>query len=256
MAFKYVFFDWNGTLAYKSGVPKEEKRRVMIEAMVDAVNSVPGCGRGTDVEEVQLTAEEFGGEYQKWRKHFAEQAAPAGSYCLPDVLRATWKELGLSFSEEEEQQLMNRFFSTTQLKKKGLYPGVQALLAAVHASGLRMGLIRNSKTPKHQMVARMETYGIAEFFSVIIMSGEVGFKKPSREVFEAAVAAAGLEEVQQSSPKQIIYIGNESAKDVVGANGMGWTSVLVRHTEESSGGRAVHEIDELDQLLAILGISS
>jgi FMN phosphatase YigB (HAD superfamily) len=49
----------------------------------------------------------------------------------------------------------------------------------------------------------------------------------------------------------ICEVGNEVQADVRGGKNMGWTSVLIRSTESTSGGLADYEVDsfaELEQL--------
>jgi FMN phosphatase YigB (HAD superfamily) len=53
------------------------------------------------------------------------------------------------------------------------------------------------------------------------------------------------------SPARIAYIGNEVEADVKGALSVKWTSILVKHTEPSSGGLAHYELDNLLQLKSV-----
>jgi len=57
---------------------------------------------------------------------------------------------------------------------------------------------------------------------------------------------------KEKDPSRILYIGDETELDVKGANGVGWTSVLVRHAEKTSNGLARYEIDNLEQLRDIV----
>lgn len=66
------------------------------------------------------------------------------------------------------------------------------------------------------------------------MSYDVGFEKPDRRIFEAAEAAAAqVLATQQHIPGDWIkvYVGDEYKRDVVGALGAGWNSVLVADQE-------------------------
>jgi len=86
----------------------------------------------------------------------------------------------------------------------------------------------------------------------VVTAGDEKAQKPDKEVFLIALRAANLQAVQEKDPSRILYIGDETELDVKGANGVGWTSVLVRHTEKTSNGLARYEIDNLEQLLGIV----
>jgi len=89
-------------------------------------------------------------------------------------------------------------------------------------------------------------------FETVIMCGDVGVAKPDSEVFLRAAKIANIEDIHASNPKRILYIGNEVGTDIKGANNVGWTSVLVQHTESTSNGLADFEIANLLQLKEII----
>ena len=125
------------------------------------------------------------------------------------------------------------------------------------------------------MRKRLSKQGIDGCFKVVVTAGDEGAQKPDKEVFLIALRAANLQAVQvrvasctpqdrwhasspsppltkEKDPSRILYIGDETELDVKGANGVGWTSVLVRHAEKTSNGLARYEIDNLEQLRDIV----
>jgi ribonucleotide monophosphatase NagD (HAD superfamily) len=45
-----------------------------------------------------------------------------------------------------------------------------------------------------------------------------------------------------------MFVGNETEVDVVGGNAMGWTTVLIKGTEASSGGLAARDCNSFQEL--------
>lgn len=76
-----------------------------------------------------------------------------------------------------------------------------------------------------------------------VMSYDAGFEKPDRRIFDAAVkmveAIRGSEEAgdkgTDSSSWEKVYVGDEHAKDVVGAKDAGWNAVLIADGEIGAG---------------------
>ncbi|NNC87737.1 MAG: HAD family hydrolase [Akkermansiaceae bacterium] len=63
--------------------------------------------------------------------------------------------------------------------------------------------------------------GLAEFFEVIVISGEVGFVKPHRRPYE--IMLEGL----QLDAEECVYIGDNWLADVQGAKGIGMSAIYI-----------------------------
>lgn len=63
--------------------------------------------------------------------------------------------------------------------------------------------------------------GYRELFDALVVSAEVGYRKPARVIFEQALRETG------SRPENCVMVGDTYEADVVGANNMGMYSVLV-----------------------------
>lgn len=70
----------------------------------------------------------------------------------------------------------------------------------------------------------MTQHGLDDIFSAHIISERVGEQKPSPRMFQAAMDAAGLTEMDKG---RIIMVGNNIRRDVLGANRFGIRSVLL-----------------------------
>ena len=89
----------------------------------------------------------------------------------------------------------------------------------------RVGLLSNFT---HPPAARriLENTGLEPFFRPILISGELGYRKPHRIVFERLVEGLGVER------DEIIYIGDDPEPDVGGAIESGIEPVLSTYVKD------------------------
>lgn len=278
--FDYVFFDWKGTLCKKSGKGKDERVRHRLHEMHKCLFSV----LKDEVPSFDVLYDAFGAANLEMAQEFGD-----GRYSTEEVARRTLELLEITIDEFSFKLVLSAFFSgfedrsTPNLKMEfttgpfdedeenalkrsvscpvlvpanqpTLYDGAMEVLNEITSRGIRVGLIRNSKCPEEMMREILTQCGVNHFMSSVVMAGEQGYQKPDKEVFEAALTNASLWKVQEKAPMRILFIGNETPLDIVGANNMGWTSVLIRNTEDSSNSLADFEIDMLEELLEIIGI--
>ncbi len=68
---------------------------------------------------------------------------------------------------------------------------------------------------------KLERAGIAHFFKDVFISGETGFAKPDRRMFEMALETADL------APGEILYVGDDPVCDMAGAAAAGMKTCWV-----------------------------
>lgn len=100
-----------------------------------------------------------------------------------------------------------------------LFPGVRALLAALRAAGLRVGIAGNQPPGYGALLRRLELPA-----DVVATSEEWGVRKPDPAFFRRAV-----DEVlgRGSDPSAVLYVGDQLDADVVGATAAGLRVVRV-----------------------------
>ncbi len=69
-------------------------------------------------------------------------------------------------------------------------------------------------------VAELNALGVGGLFGCTIVSGDYGYRKPDRRLFEMALKALG------ARPEQAIYVGNDMYHDVYGAQQVGLRTVF------------------------------
>lgn len=139
-----------------------------------------------------------------------------------------------------------------------LIPGTHALLGTLRQS-YPLALLSNFT---HGPAARaiIEKLGLPPFFQVLLISGELGFRKPHPSVFSS------LSEQLDIAPEKILFVGDDPDADVDGAREAGlipvWTtcvrdqnlpnaeSILPKETDLPD--RSVPRISSWDDLITLL----
>jgi putative hydrolase of the HAD superfamily len=115
-------------------------------------------------------------------------------------------------------------------------------LARLRAAGIRLGVVSNSDGRVDQALAAA---GLAEYFEVVIDSGQVGYEKPDPRIFQAALDTLGVR------PEEAVYVGDLYEVDVIGARAAGLAAVLLTPTG-SAPAPGCHIASSLHDLVDVL----
>ena len=100
----------------------------------------------------------------------------------------------------------------------------------------RLGLVSNFD--HHPTAYRiLEDYGIKGFFDEIVISSEVGFRKPGREIFQIAFDRLGI------GPELALFVGDSFEIDVVGAKGVGMDVVWLNQDGKAAQAQGLPQPD-------------
>lgn len=118
------------------------------------------------------------------------------------------------------------------------FPEVRGVLATARARGRRLGVVSNWDISLHDVLARLE---LAALLEGIVTSAEVGARKPSPAIFEAALRTVRAE------PAEVLYVGDSLDEDVNGARRAGIEPVLIARdgTRGPAGVRTITTLSEL-----------
>ena len=100
-------------------------------------------------------------------------------------------------------------------------------------------------------VGMLRVAGVADLFDTIVVSDEIGWRKPRREIFEVALRRIGV------VAAEALFVGDRADIDVVGAQRMGMPVAWVnRDAQPLPDGitRPDYEIRDLGELGPILGV--
>lgn len=107
-------------------------------------------------------------------------------------------------------------------------PAVRALADR----GYRLGCVSNTPwgTPEYLWAGQLRRFALAPLFEVSLFSSDVGFRKPDRRIFQAALDGLGV------PPARSLFVGDDAEADIVGARSLGLrTAHIVRPGRERSG---------------------
>ncbi len=115
-------------------------------------------------------------------------------------------------------------FRDASMIRLSLFPHVMEMLSGLRARGAGVYLLSNAQSCFTRR--ELDTLGIAELFDGIIISSEVGWKKPHKEIFDIAFEKFGI------CAEDSFYVGNDMMDDILGATGAGMRTVYIE-TEQS-----------------------
>lgn len=125
------------------------------------------------------------------------------------------------------EALVRRFYEYCP-PKLPTYPGVFKTLRGIRSAGLVCGVITNGRSEVQR--SKINALGIAEFFTVVLVSGDFGdaWKKPSSRMYREALVELGME------GSECVYVGDNPGIDFVPAREAGYYTVRVRKGEYAS----------------------
>jgi putative hydrolase of the HAD superfamily len=99
------------------------------------------------------------------------------------------------------------------------FADVRPALAAARAAGRRLVVVSNWDVSLDDVLDRL---GLAPMLDGVVTSAAVGVRKPSPEIFEHALALAGV------TAHDAVHVGDSLAEDVAGARAAGIEAVLIK----------------------------
>jgi putative hydrolase of the HAD superfamily len=140
---------------------------------------------------------------------------------------------------------MYRGISRHKLK---LYPFVSEMLDALRGE-IPLGVVTDAQSAYAR--GELHKVGILDYFDAIIVSGDYGYRKPDRRLFQLAIDALG------APAENILYVGNDMHRDIYGARQAGMQTMMF----ESDNGTKEYDdcvpdfrIADYRDLLSLLGI--
>ena len=175
-------------------------------AFCDDVGLPPDLVRQTFVEAYHTPAGEG-------PVHLVETGKLSGEEFAVGLAEALSRQAGIPV---EPGGLLERLFARVQLEERMLGAVLQARQA-----GVRTGLLSNSWGRDGYPRARF-----GELFDAVVISGEVGVRKPDPAIYRLAADRLGLE------PTQCVFV-DDLAANVKAAEAVGMTALVHRRPEET-----------------------
>jgi FMN hydrolase / 5-amino-6-(5-phospho-D-ribitylamino)uracil phosphatase len=100
-----------------------------------------------------------------------------------------------------------------------LAASTHALLEALRGRGLKLALVSNTASPQWLLQPILERQGLVDRLDAIVLSSEVGKRKPHPAIFERALQELGVD------AGEALFVGDRLEADILGASRVGMTTV-------------------------------
>lgn len=211
-----VLFDYGRTLVTFTPYPQRKLLAVLrrFRPRIEAALGVPAPEAETILRDV----------LQPLEAYVSSESEDEVDYT--DVYRDTWHSAGLKLPDDllhdildSEQQVWDRSVRVD--------PDAPSVLAWLRAQHIKLGICSNAPFPPAMMRRQMESNGIAAMVDAIVFSSEVGKRKPSPELYRAALAAIGTQ------AERTVFVGDRVREDYAGPRSVGMRAIIVlAHAEE------------------------
>jgi putative hydrolase of the HAD superfamily len=201
-----VFFDLYGTLLIYGDM--DAAWTAWLQALHDRMS-----GLGVAIE---------AGELEKRCDGFFGRPEPDGNRGGLTVYEHRLKELCDELVIEaplDEIRRMATETATAWQRYVELDPEARPVLAELEQR-LRLGLVSNFDHPPYVRALLRDT-GLLGFFDVVVVSGDVGIKKPDPGIFSPPLRELGLD------PARVAYVG-DAPEDMMAADAAGLVPILLR----------------------------
>jgi putative hydrolase of the HAD superfamily len=152
------------------------------------------------------------------------QRVDAGGYRPRDQVHQILAE-SLPWLEPVSAEVLIAFWYNLFSKLSVPMPHAQETLLALQARGIKLGLVTNGKSKVQN--EKVDALGLRDFLDLILVSEDVGIKKPDPRIFEIALEHLQLE------TSQVWMVGDHPVNDVLGARGAGLTGVWLKNANHT-----------------------
>jgi putative hydrolase of the HAD superfamily len=190
------------------------------------------------------------------------------------ALRESWTEAerlrNLDHREVAAPERFTDFFRRLSLDPEGVSPALRQSLLDAHREELsraatfpahhRALLERLAVTYQLAVVSNfdytptalgiLEAAGVKDLFATIVVSDEVGWRKPRADIFRAALARTGAD------PARTLFVGDRADIDIVGAHEVGMDAAWINPDREplppgvTAPRFEIRDLAELEEILA------
>ena len=212
MKIETILFDWGGTLAHCDR--QVEHLRRAANAIVLKLSGAEDAGAAESL----LTF-----------AHQAEQEAAASAdkreVVLEELVCGWAARRGLHVSADMAAELAGVACRHWEGSLE-CFPRTVEALVELRRRGYRLGLVSNCYFPEAACRVELERHGCWGLLDFKVFSSEVGYRKPSPRIYQAALeAAAG--NGHPADPSRVLFVGDSPAYDVHAPAAMGMKTALV-----------------------------
>jgi len=159
-----------------------------------------------------------------------------------EVYERAWRRAGVHAPQEVLYQVLDR---EQEVWDRHVRPAPDALstLSALRGRGLRTAIVSNAPFPPKMMRRQMAGLGFLAAVDAVVLSAEVGRRKPAPELYQAGLRALDV------AAADALYVGDRVVEDYEGPRRIGMQAVLVTALAAEPPPPSVATIATLAELL-------
>ena len=196
-----IIFDLFGTLIEKKSYDYQNALRWLADTYFEE-----------RFDELQALSLLFKTEYMELRKKENRETSFFKQLALFE------KKLGCKLYDNYssvELQFIRKF------REEKLIDGIMELLEYLSHKHQEIYVLSNSLFSGNSLKACLKDFGIDKYIEKVYSSADIGFRKPSKEIFHYVLTDIGI-----SHPEKVFFIGDSLEKDYIGAKESGLTPIL------------------------------
>jgi HAD superfamily hydrolase (TIGR01549 family) len=153
------------------------------------------------------------------------------------VYERAWRRAGVEAPRAVLYRVLDREQQVWDAHVRPL-PDALPTLAGLHERGLRTAIVSNAPFPPEMMRRQMRRLGFLDAIDALVLSAEVGRRKPAPELYRAGLDAVGV------GPDEALYVGDRLTEDYEGPRRLGMRALLLS-TSPPPGVEAISSLAEL-----------
>jgi HAD superfamily hydrolase (TIGR01662 family) len=210
MQFKLIIFDLGSTLLYFQG----DWDRVIDEAISKLAQQIVRNGHPINVDKFQnIYAKALNTYYIERDVTYTEKST---ILLLQELLSV---DFHTEMNDDEIVNVLDVFYQHTANYWK-LDPEAIPLLEQLLLSGYRLGLISNASYSR-DVYMQLKTHQLLPYFEQILVSADVGYRKPHPLIFRKALNFFKVE------ANQAVMVGDTLNADIIGSRHVGMKNIWI-----------------------------
>ncbi|MDF2502669.1 HAD family hydrolase [Clostridium sp.] len=165
---------------------------------------------------------------------------------VKQMLEMTLKKVALEFGVKDLSDSAHAYYEELYTNQCYLYDDVISVLNILKDHEIKLIVFSNSDSDV--LIDELKTLNIYHYFSEFIISNDVKSYKPCNGIVNRALEHCG------DIPKENIFFVGNSDEDVLSAQKMNITSVLIKRWDKNINVQSDYTIDSLQELLKIVSI--
>lgn len=218
--FKAVTFDLFGTIVQldEGRLPQIEVDGILLPSLLaSSLNRLREMVPAVNLGDALVAYAQVVSEFREQAHIDSDREAPAHSLISRCLARIGIVDDALARALAQSQM-------ETTIEAAKPTAGAVRLLTLLRKRGYSLGLVSNLSDAGsgYELLSRLD---MTKYFNAIVFSGDVGWRKPNKRIFEAALTALDVD------ASKVLHIGDELRADVWGAGRCGLSTVWVNTNE-------------------------